>query len=562
MSCRLRIVLGLPAVAGIFLLWGCPQSGGGGGGGEEDLCAGIECGAGEQCDPATGACQPTDDGGGAGDDGEEDLCAGVQCAAGELCNPATGECETGDDGGGGGGGEGGEYYATDRPRLNGVTYYVAPDGDDSSPGTLESPWATIQYAAEMMEPGNLVYIRGGVYHESVVTSGSGTSAGDVVFAAYSDERPIIDGTGVDANNGFIIVDDYVVLRGLVIRNWPENAVWIESAAFPYLIDCEVHDVGYGVGATEGTHDFVFDHVTAHNFDLYGFDVSPGDSDCYKGVFWHCVAHTGRDPDQNVDGFALGHGTQRGFLFHQCHTYGVFDGFDVSSRDTVLERCSAHHCGNAGFKVWQDNVRLVNCLSYENENANLELDWDGDSGTVTVQNCTFVGSDVANIWVENSGDTLRMYNTIVAGGRHTGLVFEQQNANRYEGDYNLFHHETDRAFVVGYEDEFSAQGLDAWRAYSGDDAHSLAAEFLANVFVDAAGSDFHLTADCPGLDHGSSEDAPSEDYDGIARPQGSGVDVGAFERSRAARCDAVNRRIYSKAATASRIARVVPGSPSL
>jgi hypothetical protein len=527
MHCRFRIELGIPAVVGTLFLWGCPQPNGGGGDGEADLCAGVECGAGEQCSPASGDCVPADDGGDGDDGEEEDLCSGVQCSAGDLCNPATGECEAGD--GGGDGSEVGEYYATGRPRLNGVAYYVAPDGDDSNSGGLESPWATIQHAGEMMEPGDIVYIRDGVYHESVVTVRSGTSGGDIVFAAYSGERPVIDGTGVDASNGFIIANDYVVLRGLVIRNWPENAVWIENAAFLYLVDCEVYDVGYGVGATDGTHDFVFDHVTAHDFDLYGFDISPGDSDCHDGVLWHCVAHTGRDPAQNVDGFALGHGTQRGFLFHQCHTYGVYDGFDISSGETVIERSSAHHCGNAGFKIWQDDVRLINCLSYENENANLELDWDGEAGTVTVQNCSFVGSDVFNIWVENSADTLRMYNTIMAGGRQTGLVFEQQDASRYQGDYNLFHHETERAFVVGYEDEFSVQALDSWRAYTGDDAHSIVVESLADLFVDAAGSDFHLTADCPAVDHGSDVDAPSDDYDGNARPQGSGVDVGAFER---------------------------------
>jgi hypothetical protein len=421
-----------------------------------------------------------------------------------------------------------EYYPTDRPRLNGVEYYVAPDGDDANPGTLDSPWATIQHAADTMEPGNVTYIRDGVYHESVVTATGGTSTGDIVFAAYTNEQPILDGTGVDANNGFIVAHDYVVLRGLAIRNWEENAVWIEGAAFPFLIDCEVYDVSYGIGAGEGTHDFVFDHVIAHDFDLYGFDVSPGSADCYDGIFWRCVSHTGRDPEQNVDGFALGHGQQHGFRFYRCHTYGVYDGFDISSRDSVLERCSAHDCGNAGFKIWQDGVQLVNCLGYESENANLELDWDGEPGTVTVQNCTFAGSETFNIWIESSGDTLRMYNTIVAGGRGIAVAFEQRDTSHYQGDYNVFHNETERAFVVGYEDEFSAQPLDAWRSYSGQDANSISAASLDELFVDPAGFDFRLTQGSPAANAGSSDDAPADDFDGIARPRGSAVDIGAFE----------------------------------
>jgi hypothetical protein len=380
-----------------------------------------------------------------------------------------------------------------------------------------------------MEPGNIVYLRDGLYHEAITTVRSGAPNGDIVFAAYGDERPIIDGTGVDANNGFIVVNDYIVLEGLTIRNWPENAIWIEGTAFLYVADCEVYDVAYGIGATDGTHDCVFDHVLAHHFDLYGFDVSPGNADCYNGVFWHCVAHTGRDTAQNVDGFALGHGSQHDFWFYRCETYNVFDGIDISSRDTLAEGCSAHHCLNAGFKIWQDNVELVNCLSYENENANIELDWDGDPGRVTVQNCTLVASDTFNIWIENSNDTLRMYNTIMAGGRGLGLAFEQQDASRYQGDYNLFQHETGRVFVVGYEDEFAAEPLDAWRGYSGQDANSVTASTLADLFVDPDGFDFHLAADSAAVDSGSFEDAPSDDYDGTTRPQGSGIDIGAFER---------------------------------
>ena len=90
----------------------------------------------------------------------------------------------------------------------------------------------------------------------------------------------------------------------------------------------------------GTHDFELNRVKLHHFTMLGFDASPsGGPPCYNGVFNDCIAYTGRDPEQNVDGFALGHGDQHDFTFNRCVVYDVFDGFDISARNTTLNRCS-------------------------------------------------------------------------------------------------------------------------------------------------------------------------------------------------------------------------------
>jgi len=48
------------------------------------------------------------------------------------------------------------------------------------------------------------------------------------------------------------------------------------------------------------------------------------------------------------------------------------------------------------------------------------------------------------------------------------------------------------------------------------------------FVDAEKIDFHLTLTSPAVDAGSPEEAAALDFDMIRRPQGNGVDLGAFE----------------------------------
>ena len=416
--------------------------------------------------------------------------------------------------------------------AEGNVYYVAKDGSNKNLGTFDSPWLTVQHAAETIGAGDTVLIRKGTYNEHIYTMNNGNSKDYIVFSAYPGETPIIDGTGVtESQNGFIVDKSYIKLIGLEMSNWEENAIWIEDVGYIEISDCEVHDVCCGIGVADGTHHFEFNRVVAHHFDLYGFDVSPsGGADCYHGTFNDCIAHSGRDPDQNVDGFALGHGTQHDFVLNRCESYQVFDGFDISARNTTLSRCAAHDCWNGGYKLWQDEVTLVNCLGYDNDITNVELDWDGEPGRTTLQNCTFVDARTYNIWVENAADFLKMYNCILAGGDNIGLAFEQWDASNYQGDYNLFHNDdVDRLIAIGYTEEFSLTRLGEWQAYSVQDAHSLVASSVTEIFIDPINFDFHLLETSLAVDHGTSAGVPSEDYEGKSRPQGDEVDIGTYER---------------------------------
>jgi parallel beta-helix repeat protein len=52
---------------------------------------------------------------------------------------------------------------------------------------------------------------------------------------------------------------------------------------------------------------------------------------------------------------------------------------------------------------------------------------------------------------------------------------------------------------------------------------------AALFVDPARFDLHLRPGAAAIDAGSSLDAPALDRDRIPRPQGNGIDIGAYER---------------------------------
>ncbi|GAB3970954.1 hypothetical protein GCM10027615_28650 [Plantactinospora veratri] len=84
------------------------------------------------------------------------------------------------------------------------TYYVAPDGNDANPGTVQAPFRTVQRARDVVRTVNAsmsgdiqVYLRGGRYPvSSTIEFGpgdSGTNGYRVVYAGYPGETPILDG---------------------------------------------------------------------------------------------------------------------------------------------------------------------------------------------------------------------------------------------------------------------------------------------------------------------------------------------------------------------------------
>jgi uncharacterized protein YjdB len=79
--------------------------------------------------------------------------------------------------------------------LSAATYYVSASGNDGNAGTsLASPFATIQHAVNVMDPGDICYIRGGAYHEEVDLSGVAGSEGQpITLTNYEGEKVILDG---------------------------------------------------------------------------------------------------------------------------------------------------------------------------------------------------------------------------------------------------------------------------------------------------------------------------------------------------------------------------------
>ena len=77
----------------------------------------------------------------------------------------------------------------------GDIYYVATNGDDSNPGTVNQPWRTIQKATDTVAAGETIMVREGTYNESVNISRSGQSGNPITLTNYDNDRVTINGDG-------------------------------------------------------------------------------------------------------------------------------------------------------------------------------------------------------------------------------------------------------------------------------------------------------------------------------------------------------------------------------
>lgn|GEM_PF-1775238 len=89
-----------------------------------------------------------------------------------------------------------------------TNYYVSPSGSDASPGTLSSPWLTIQKAMNSATPDSIVNVRAGTYHERLSLNVSGTQGKYITFQPYGFNVP---SSGCSGYTGITCGGDQVVL---------------------------------------------------------------------------------------------------------------------------------------------------------------------------------------------------------------------------------------------------------------------------------------------------------------------------------------------------------------
>jgi parallel beta-helix repeat protein len=418
-------------------------------------------------------------------------------------------------------------------------YYVqASASATNTAGTLAAPFNTIQKAADVVQPGDSVFVMAGTYTNTgtgdvVILRRTGTPAHWIVFTNYQTDRPKlsfngwqginltpgaayikIQGFEVEGNNGNVTLAEAQQQPGACEGPNP-TAIGSSLAKFngngisvsgrtggnfrPHHIviaNNVVHDCGgAGISAIESDYITVENNTVYNNswYTIFGasgisvlnswnYDNSTDvkmiirNNRCYANRLFIRWNNGGLCKITDGNGIILDNNNDK----YSANPLGAYTGqFLIENNLTYLN-------GGRGINVnYSDNVTVLNNTTYQNAvspEISSELVVGGSKNDRIYNNIFYGRADRAINVVSNSSDILHN-NNLTFGG--TGTPY-------FSGDQNKV-------------------GLDP-------------------QFVDAAGGNFQLSSTSPALNAGSSTAGQYalKDILGISRPQGSGVDMGAYE----------------------------------
>lgn len=277
------------------------------------------------------------------------------------------------------------------------TIFVSTTGSDSNSGRSESqPLRTLAAAASIVNPGDVVWVRGGTYSSDVSFYRSGTASAPIVIESYPGECAILDGSGLVDRFRKVRLEgvSHYVFRNFVVRNSPENGVTLFESNHNVVSNIESYgNYSVGVAVQRSSYNLV-SHVIAHdNFDYNngggdadGIGISAGDGNRIQ----YCIAYNNSDDgvdswvstnttidrcisfnngyqaQGNGNGFKLGgQGQTVGTVITNSIAFGNRrNGFDHNTSPGVTVE-NGTSFGNGGWGFVINNGVLRNNLAYNN-----------------------------------------------------------------------------------------------------------------------------------------------------------------------------------------------------
>ena len=190
----------------------------------------------------------------------------------------------------------------------------------------------------------------------------------------------------------------------------------------------------------------------------------------------------------------------------------------------------------GMYVDADYNLIDGCDIYNNASYGIQLYGNGAAGNNPSNNIvrnTKIHGNATGLYAAMGSGNL-VYNNLVYGNLYDGITVHGTNTQVYNNTVYQNGTAGPYGFSISASNAVVRNNISYQNSVNYTDAGSgtVADHNLLGVdakFVNAAAGDFHLQAGSPAIDAGATISMVTTDLGGLARPQGAGYDIGAFER---------------------------------
>ncbi|WP_017472922.1 right-handed parallel beta-helix repeat-containing protein [Amphibacillus jilinensis] len=191
------------------------------------------------------------------------------------------------------------------------TFYIASDGSDHGSGTEGSPFATLQHAVNLAEPGDVFVIRGGTYYEDtrIDINRSGTPDKPITIIAYPDEIPTFNFWSQEelpGRDGIRLNGDHWHLIGIHVTGAGGNGFRIHGS-YNIIERCQAYENRLtGIHLEDGSYNIIKNNDSYRNFNLRGRvgNMSDGFAAKYEALGPGNIFIGNRAWENGDDGFDL------------------------------------------------------------------------------------------------------------------------------------------------------------------------------------------------------------------------------------------------------------------
>jgi hypothetical protein len=393
-----------------------------------------------------------------------------------------------------------------------AVYYVAPTGSDNNSGSAANPFKTVQKGIDVLQPGDTLNIKEGIYSEKVVIRNSGTAGNYITIQNNGSEHAVLDCSSISNEAPCIAINSksYLRIEGLEIRNCKAakaKGIYVDGSGIGIeILGNKIHDLVSSSGGnaiqiqgTDGANPIT--GVLIDGNELYSNVLGTGENCTVNGnvtrfQITNNIIHDNDNSGIDVAGYygvASSDDQARNGLVSGNTVYNIsaksnpaYDGvlsadgiYVDGGKDVILERNLVYAC-DIGVEAGNEHT-------------------DKYTTNIIVRNNIIHSSNTYGLCIGGSTDTSGyctgsyFYNNTLYNNR-TGVKVQKSNSNWVFN--NIIY---DDGVMLAVANGTATMQNNIWYRTAGNNQGL--AVFADPGFVDAGSHDFNLRAGSPAINAG-------------------------------------------------------------